>query len=99
MRLLPSISDPKFHLHPKRDLKFAFCALHCPLHRVLWEYGEEPKARGIARRLVAARPVTTTAELVDVVGASIGAGPPKLKRKALTRVFQVRFMRFLNHDN
>ncbi len=34
---------------------------------LLWRYGEEPKARRIARALVAARPIRTTGELVDIV--------------------------------
>jgi 16S rRNA (cytosine1402-N4)-methyltransferase len=34
---------------------------------LLWQYGEEPRARRIARALVAARPIRTTGQLVDVV--------------------------------
>ncbi len=34
---------------------------------LLWRYGEEPRARRIARALVEARPIRTTGELVDIV--------------------------------
>jgi 16S rRNA (cytosine1402-N4)-methyltransferase len=37
------------------------------LERVIREYGEEPKARAVARAIVAARPYATTAELALVV--------------------------------
>lgn len=33
----------------------------------LWQYGEEPRARRIARALVEARPIRTTGELADIV--------------------------------
>jgi 16S rRNA (cytosine1402-N4)-methyltransferase len=34
---------------------------------ILRDYGEEPKARAIAREIIAARPITTTDELAEVV--------------------------------
>lgn len=37
------------------------------LASILTQYGEEPKARAIARAIVAARPLTSTAELASVV--------------------------------
>ena len=58
------------------------------LERVLRDYGEEPRARKVAARLVEARPLRTTAALVDVVRGCLPPGPPKEKRKALSRVFQ-----------
>lgn len=37
------------------------------LSHIIRDYGEEPKARQVARAIVAARPLTTTDELADVV--------------------------------
>lgn len=37
------------------------------LANVLWTYGEEPRSRAIARRIVAHRPLKTTTELADLV--------------------------------
>jgi len=44
------------------------------LRRILRQYGEEPRARAIARALVAARPISTTGQLVDVVEQAVGRG-------------------------
>ncbi len=63
------------------------------LARILREYGEEPRARSVARAIVRARderPFATTAELADVVGRAVG--PLKRTRgrriHPATRVFQ-----------
>jgi 16S rRNA (cytosine1402-N4)-methyltransferase len=61
------------------------------LARILHEYGEEPAARRIARRLVEARgraPIRTTRQLADVVASAI---PPHRRPRRLhpaTRTFQ-----------
>lgn len=55
------------------------------LARVLYEMGEEPRARRIAAAIVAARPVGTTARLADVVRAAV---PVKDEAKSVARVFQ-----------
>jgi 16S rRNA (cytosine1402-N4)-methyltransferase len=51
---------------------------HTPLReleRIIREYGEEPRARAVARAIVAARPITTTAKLAKVVrGSALIAG-------------------------
>ena len=54
---------------------------------VLHNYGEEPKARRIARFIVAARPITRTSELAAVVRKAAGyhAG---MKKDPATRTFQ-----------
>lgn len=54
---------------------------------VLREFGEEPKARRIARFIVAARPITRTGELAAVVRKAAGyhAG---MKKDPATRTFQ-----------
>ena len=55
--------------------------------RVLRDYGEEPRARGVARAIVAARPLSRTAELAAVVRKALGhhAG---MKSDPATRTFQ-----------
>lgn len=35
--------------------------------QILYKYGQEPKSRAIARRIVASRPLTTTDQLADIV--------------------------------
>ena len=54
---------------------------------VIYEYGEEPKSRRIARAIVASRPITRTAQLADVVRAAVGH-TPGLKKDPATRTFQ-----------
>jgi 16S rRNA (cytosine1402-N4)-methyltransferase len=39
---------------------------------ILWQYGEERHSRRIARAIVAARPLTTTGQLADLVARTIG---------------------------
>lgn len=54
------------------------------LSRLLYDYGEEPKARQIARRIIRARPVRTTAELAAIPVSAWGHG----KRHPAIRTFQ-----------
>ena len=55
--------------------------------RVIREYGEEPRARKVAHAIVAARPLTRTAELAAVIRKALGhhAG---MKSDPATRTFQ-----------
>ena len=55
--------------------------------RIIRDYGEEPRARTVARAIVAARPLTRTAELAAVVRKALGhhAG---MKTDPATRTFQ-----------
>ena len=55
--------------------------------RVLKEYGEEPRARAVARAIVAARPLTRTAELAAVVRKALGYRQGQ-KGDPATRTFQ-----------
>ena len=55
--------------------------------RVLKDYGEEPRARAIARAIVAARPVERTAELAAIVRRAAGFRPGQ-KTDPATRTFQ-----------
>ena len=55
--------------------------------RVIKEYGEEPRARSVARAIVAARPLTRTAELAAVVRKAL-RDHPGMKTDPATRTFQ-----------
>jgi 16S rRNA (cytosine1402-N4)-methyltransferase len=55
--------------------------------RVLRDYGEEPRARSIARAIVAKRPVERTAELAAIVRRAAGFRPGQ-KSDPATRTFQ-----------
>jgi len=55
--------------------------------RILRDYGEEPRARAIARAIAAARPVERTAELASIVRRAAGFRPGQRTDPA-TRTFQ-----------
>ena len=55
------------------------------LTKIIREYGEEPRARRIAERIVASRPLATTADLAEVVA---GALPKGSKKHPATKTFQ-----------
>ena len=52
---------------------------------IIFTYGEEPRARRIARAIVERRPLATTAELADIIRHVV---PFKQEVKSLARVFQ-----------
>ncbi|MBP1654258.1 MAG: mraW, partial [Bacteroidetes bacterium] len=52
---------------------------------VIFRYGEERSARRVARRIVARRPIESTADLRDAVGEAVGQ---RFLTKSLARVFQ-----------
>ncbi|MBB6123590.1 16S rRNA (cytosine(1402)-N(4))-methyltransferase RsmH [Sphingobium subterraneum] len=54
---------------------------------VLYRYGEEPRSRRVARAIVAARPLSRTGELANVVRRALGHKPHDKKDPA-TRAFQ-----------
>lgn len=56
--------------------------------RILWEYGDERYARRIARAIVAARPVTSTGQLVDLVRDAIPAPARRRGGHPAKRTFQ-----------
>ena len=56
------------------------------LARIIADYGEEPRARAVARAIVRARPLATTADLSRVVRDVLGAGRPG--HHPATRTFQ-----------
>ncbi|MFL6753856.1 MAG: 16S rRNA (cytosine(1402)-N(4))-methyltransferase RsmH [Sphingomicrobium sp.] len=66
---------------------FLNSAEEADIARVLRDYGEEPRARAIARAIVAARPVERTAELAAIVRRAAGFRPGQ-KSDPATRTFQ-----------
>lgn len=44
------------------------------LAQIIWEYGEEPRSRAIARAIVQRRPLHTTADLVSAIEQAVGRG-------------------------
>ncbi|CAN5498989.1 16S rRNA (cytosine(1402)-N(4))-methyltransferase RsmH [soil metagenome] len=54
---------------------------------VLYQYGEEPRSRRVARAIVSARPIERTAQLANVVRKALGYKPHDKKDPA-TRTFQ-----------
>ncbi len=52
---------------------------------ILRKYGEEPRARRIAQSIIAARPITTTTQLADIVSKCV---PGYHKTHPATRTFQ-----------
>ena len=54
---------------------------------VIYRYGEEPKSRRIARAIVAARPITRTGELAEIVRKALG-WHQGMKKDPATRTFQ-----------
>jgi 16S rRNA (cytosine1402-N4)-methyltransferase len=67
--------------------EFLNSADEAEIARVLREYGEEPRARAIARAIVTARPVERTAELAAIVRRAAGFRPGQ-KADPATRTFQ-----------
>ena len=67
--------------------EFLNAADESEIARILKDYGEEPRARAIARAIVAARPVERTAELAAIVRRAAGFRPGQ-KTDPATRTFQ-----------
>ena len=67
--------------------EFLNSADEAEIARILRDYGEEPRARAIARAIVAARPVERTAELAAIVRRAAGFRPGQ-KADPATRTFQ-----------
>jgi len=67
--------------------EFLNSAEEADIARVLRDYGEEPRARAIARAIVAARPVERTTELAAIVRRAAGFRPGQ-KSDPATRTFQ-----------
>jgi 16S rRNA (cytosine1402-N4)-methyltransferase len=54
---------------------------------ILYHYGEEKQSRRVARAIVAARPITRTGELAEIVRRALGHHPG-IKKDPATRTFQ-----------
>jgi 16S rRNA (cytosine1402-N4)-methyltransferase len=54
---------------------------------IIYQFGEERRARRLARSIVRARPIETTIELAEVIAASMGRSPRRRIHPA-TRTFQ-----------
>ena len=67
--------------------EFLNSADEAEIARILKDYGEEPRARSIARAIVAARPVERTAELAAIVRRAAGFRSGQ-KSDPATRTFQ-----------
>jgi 16S rRNA (cytosine1402-N4)-methyltransferase len=57
------------------------------LNRIIFSYGEEPKARSVARAIIERRPIETTLELAELV-ARVYGGRRKGRTHPATRTFQ-----------
>jgi 16S rRNA (cytosine1402-N4)-methyltransferase len=67
--------------------EFLNSADEAEIARILKDYGEEPRARSIARAIIAARPVERTAQLAAIVRRAAGFRPGQ-KADPATRTFQ-----------
>jgi 16S rRNA (cytosine1402-N4)-methyltransferase len=80
--------DMRMSLEGESAADFVNTADEKAIAAIIARYGEESRARAVARAIVAARPVTTTAELADIVSRALG---PRALRYAIhpaTRTFQ-----------
>jgi 16S rRNA (cytosine1402-N4)-methyltransferase len=58
------------------------------LSQLLFQYGEDPRARRIARAIVRSRPISTTRELAELITRTVGAGQGGRRIHPATRTFQ-----------
>lgn len=75
-------------MNPGQGQSAADLVNHLPqadLADLLWRYGEERRSRRIARAIVAARPVTSTGQLADLIARAVGR---REKIHPATRTFQ-----------
>jgi 16S rRNA (cytosine1402-N4)-methyltransferase len=80
MRLDPSAGEPAAALVNRLP--------EAELARILFEYGEEPHARRIARAIVRRRPLTRTGDLVAAVRAAVPRAAWPRRLHVATRTFQ-----------
>src|SRR5579872_4450396 len=67
---------------------FVNSADEATLARTISQYGEERRARAVARAIVASRPITRTSELARVVSEALGAKAARAPIHPATRTFQ-----------
>jgi 16S rRNA (cytosine1402-N4)-methyltransferase len=63
-------------------------ASEAELTEILRKYGEEPRARAIARAIISSRPVDDTAELAAIIAKTIGWRARRAKTHPATKSFQ-----------
>jgi len=80
--------DMRMSRQGKSAADFANAASEKELVEVIARLGEERNARRIARAIIAARPLTTTLELAEVVAAAQGPKAARLAIHPATRTFQ-----------
>jgi len=80
--------DMRMSRQGKSAADFANAASEKELVEVIARVGEERNARRIARAIIAARPLTTTLELAEVVAAAQGPKAARLAIHPATRTFQ-----------
>lgn len=78
MRMNPALSESAADLVNQRD--------EGELARIFRDFGEEPRAKAVARSIIRARPITTTAQLAVVVERALGGRHGRIH--PATRVFQ-----------
>ena len=55
---------------------------------IIWRFGDEKRSRHVARAIVAARPITTTNGLAEIVARAMGPAARRLPIHPATRTFQ-----------
>lgn len=80
--------DMRMSREGKTAADFVNAADEKTLAQVIARYGEERRARAIARAIVAARPVTRTAQLAAIVAEALGPAARRLAIHPATRTFQ-----------
>ena len=68
--------------------EFVNTADEATLARTISQYGEERRARAIARAIVKARPITRTSELAGIVSEALGPAAARFAIHPATRTFQ-----------
>ena len=79
--------DMRMSRHGATAADFLNTAAESMIADIIYAYGDEPRSRRIARAIVAARPLTTTAELAAAVRGAVGHHPG-MKKDPATRTFQ-----------
>jgi 16S rRNA (cytosine1402-N4)-methyltransferase len=80
--------DMRMAKHGSSAADFVNSADEATLTRVIAQYGEERRARNVARAIVAARPIQRTGELAHVVSRALGPAAARLAIHPATRTFQ-----------
>jgi 16S rRNA (cytosine1402-N4)-methyltransferase len=80
--------DMRMDLSGQSAADFVNTASEAEIAGVIARLGEERHAKRIARAVVAARPLTRTAELAEIVAGALGASAKRHKIHPATRTFQ-----------